>query len=117
MCDTIFAVFTVVWIITRLVLYPRIIYSSSVEAPSILPMFPAYYIFNTLLILLLVLHIGWTYLIIQIAVKAIRSGQVSYYGCKINIRSDILFGFLRRYAKCSLNSNSCREDTVTDIIL
>lgn len=75
-CDTIFAVFTVVWIITRLVLYPRIIYSTSVEAPSILPMFPAYYIFNTLLILLLVLHVCWTYLIIQIAVKAIKSGQM-----------------------------------------
>lgn len=75
-CDTIFAVFTVVWIVTRLVLYPRIIYSTSVEAPSILPMFPAYYIFNTLLILLLVLHIGWTYLIIQIAIKAIKSGQM-----------------------------------------
>lgn len=77
-CDTIFAIFTVVWIVTRLMLYPRIIYSSSVEAPQILPMFPAYYIFNTLLILLLVLHICWTYLIVQIAVKAIKSGQV---GC------------------------------------
>lgn len=75
-CDTIFAIFTVVWIVTRLILYPRIIYSSSVEAPQILPMFPAYYIFNTLLILLLVLHICWTYLIVQIAVKAIKSGQM-----------------------------------------
>nr|AEZ67822.1 AGAP001761-PA [Anopheles merus] len=75
-CDTIFAIFTVVWIVTRLMLYPRIIYSSSVEAPQILPMFPAYYIFNTLLILLLVLHICWTYLIVQIAVKAIKSGQM-----------------------------------------
>lgn len=75
-CDTIFAIFTVVWIVTRLILYPRIIYSSSVEAPQILPMFPAYYIFNTLLILLLVLHVCWTYLIVQIAVKAIKSGQM-----------------------------------------
>uniref|UniRef100_A0A182FA92 Uncharacterized protein n=1 Tax=Anopheles albimanus TaxID=7167 RepID=A0A182FA92_ANOAL len=75
-CDTIFAIFTVVWIVTRLILYPRVIYSSSVEAPQILPMFPAYYIFNTLLILLLVLHICWTYLIVQIAVKAIKSGQM-----------------------------------------
>lgn len=75
-CDTIFAVFTVVWIVTRLMLYPRIIYSSSVEAPQILPMFPAYYIFNTLLILLLVLHVCWTYLIVQIAIKAIKSGQM-----------------------------------------
>uniref|UniRef100_A0A182M5X7 TLC domain-containing protein n=1 Tax=Anopheles culicifacies TaxID=139723 RepID=A0A182M5X7_9DIPT len=75
-CDTIFAIFTVVWIVTRLILYPRIIYSSSVEAPQILPMFPAYYIFNTLLILLLVLHICWTYLIMQIVIKAIKSGQM-----------------------------------------
>lgn len=75
-CDTIFAIFTVVWIVTRLILYPRIIYSSSVEAPQILPMFPAYYIFNTLLILLLVLHVCWTYLILQIVIKAIKSGQM-----------------------------------------
>ena len=77
-CDTIFAIFTIVWIVTRLGLYPRIIYSTSVEAPSILPMFPAYYIFNSLLILLLLLHIGWTYLIMQIVVKAIRAGQVGH---------------------------------------
>ncbi|XP_058118286.1 ceramide synthase 5 [Anopheles ziemanni] len=75
-CDTLFAIFTVVWIVTRLMLFPRVIYSSSVEAPQILPMFPAYYIFNTLLILLLVLHIGWTYLIMQIVIKAIKSGQM-----------------------------------------
>jgi hypothetical protein len=77
-CDIIFAVFTVVWISTRLGLYPRILYSTTVEAPQILPMFPAYYIFNSLLVLLLLLHIGWTYLIIQIAIKALKSGQVSY---------------------------------------
>uniref|UniRef100_U5EU05 Putative schlank n=1 Tax=Corethrella appendiculata TaxID=1370023 RepID=U5EU05_9DIPT len=75
-CDVIFAIFTVIWIITRLALYPRIIYSTSIEAPKIVPMFPAYYIFNGLLILLLVLHIGWTYLIIQIAIKALKSGQM-----------------------------------------
>ncbi|XP_055374984.1 ceramide synthase 6-like [Condylostylus longicornis] len=76
LCDTIFAIFTVIWIITRLGFYPRIIYSSSVEAPRILPMFPAYYIFNSLLIMLLLLHIAWTYLILQIAYNALKVGQM-----------------------------------------
>uniref|UniRef100_A0A1L8DUL0 Protein transporter n=2 Tax=Nyssomyia neivai TaxID=330878 RepID=A0A1L8DUL0_9DIPT len=76
LCDAIFAIFTIVWIVTRLGFYPRIIYNTSIEAPQILPMFPAYYIFNTLLILLLILHIVWTYLILQIAYTAVKSGQM-----------------------------------------
>ncbi|XP_059622699.1 ceramide synthase 6 [Phlebotomus argentipes] len=75
-CDTIFAIFTVVWIVTRLGFFPRILYNTSVEAPRILPMFPAYYIFNSLLILLLILHVVWTYLILQIAYRAVQSGQM-----------------------------------------
>lgn len=51
--------------------------SSTVEAPQILPMFPAYYIFNSLLVLLLVLHIAWTYLILLIVKSSLKSGQVS----------------------------------------
>jgi len=39
-------------------------------------MFPAYYIFNSLLILLLFLHAIWTYLIIKIAYRAFNAGQV-----------------------------------------
>ncbi|XP_067638275.1 ceramide synthase 6 isoform X5 [Eurosta solidaginis] len=77
LCDFIFAIFTVVWIATRLGFYPRIIYSSSVEAPKILPMFPAYYIFNSLLILLLLLHIVWTYLILKIVVDSLQKGLMS----------------------------------------
>lgn len=50
--------------------------STSIEAPKILPMFPAYYIFNSLLILLLVLHMFWTYLILKIAYKALNAGQM-----------------------------------------
>ncbi|KOB73173.1 ASC1-like protein 1 [Operophtera brumata] len=43
----------------------------------LVPMFPAYYIFNSLLCLLLVLHIVWTWLILQIAYITIKAGQVS----------------------------------------
>ncbi|XP_036227975.1 ceramide synthase 6 isoform X1 [Bactrocera oleae] len=77
LCDFIFAIFTVVWILTRLGFFPRIIYSSSVEAPNILPMFPAYYIFNTLLISLLFLHVVWTYLILKIVVDSLQKGLMS----------------------------------------
>lgn len=76
-CDVIFAIFTVLWIVTRLGVYPFwIIYSTSIEAPNIVPMFPAYYIFNGLLILLLILHVFWTYLILKIAYKALNAGQM-----------------------------------------
>lgn len=75
-CDVIFALFTVIWISTRLGFYPYIIYNTSVIAPTMVPMFPAYYIFNGLLILLLVLHIFWTYLILKIAYKALNAGQM-----------------------------------------
>lgn len=51
-------------------------YSTSIEAPKIVPMFPAYYIFNSLLILLLFLHAIWTYLILKIAYRAFNAGQV-----------------------------------------
>lgn len=75
-CDIIFGIFTVTWVITRLMLYPRIIYSSSVEAPQILPMYPVYYIFNSLLMALLVLHLIWSYMILQIVIQTIRVGQM-----------------------------------------
>lgn len=62
-------------------------FSSSVEAPRILPMFPAYYIFNSLLILLLVLHIIWTYFILQVAYTAFKAGQVSLVYIVLNDRN------------------------------
>lgn len=75
-CDIVFGLFTVLWIVTRLGLYPRIIYSTSIEAPQILPMYPVYYIFNSLLIMLLILHLIWTYMILQIVVQTIKAGQM-----------------------------------------
>lgn len=52
-------------------------FSTSIEAPKLLPMFPAYYIFNSLLSLLLILHVFWTWLILRIAYNAFYAGQVS----------------------------------------
>ncbi|XP_063591038.1 ceramide synthase 6-like isoform X2 [Penaeus indicus] len=76
-CDTVFAIFAVLWIITRVGIYPLwIVYSTAIEAPTILPMFPAYYIFNSLLIALLLLHIYWTYLILRIIATTITKGNI-----------------------------------------
>jgi len=73
-CDIIFGIFTVAWIVTRLGLFPTwILYSTTIEAPQIVEMFPAYYIFNGLLSILLVLHTIWTFFILKIVVNAIYS--------------------------------------------
>ncbi|XP_026333817.1 ceramide synthase 5-like isoform X2 [Hyposmocoma kahamanoa] len=77
LCDTIFAIFTVLWVVTRLGFFPfYIIWSTSIRAPMLLPMFPAYYIFNSLLFLLLALHMVWTWFIFQVAYKAINAGKM-----------------------------------------
>ncbi|XP_023312988.1 ceramide synthase 6-like [Anoplophora glabripennis] len=77
LCDAIFAILTVLWILTRLVIYPFwIIRNTSIDAPKVVPMFPAYYIFNSLLILLLVLHCFWTYLLLKIAYNSLKAGQM-----------------------------------------
>jgi len=75
-CDIVFGTFTVCWIFTRLGMFPVwILYSTTVEAPQIGVMFPAYYIFNGLLSVLLVLHAIWTYFILKIAYKALFTNQ------------------------------------------
>jgi len=75
-CDVLFASFAVTWIVTRLGVYPTwILYSTTIEAPQIVEMFPAYYIFNGLLSILLVLHVIWTYFILKIVYKFMYSGK------------------------------------------
>lgn len=57
-------VFTVVWLVTRLGVYPyKLIRSSLFEAFS--TYCPMFYISNTMLILLLVIHVIWTYFILE----------------------------------------------------
>ncbi|XP_045503800.1 ceramide synthase 6-like [Colias croceus] len=77
LCDSLFLMLVVVWIATRVGIFPfYIIWSTSIRAPQIVPMFPAYYIFNSLLCLLLMLHIVWTMFILQIAYNAVKAGQM-----------------------------------------
>lgn len=79
-CDTCFLFFTLTWLITRVGLFPFwIIRNTAIGAAEIVPMFPAYYIFNGLLMLLLVLHLFWTYLILKMVYKSLLVGKVSTY--------------------------------------
>ncbi|XKL59167.1 hypothetical protein PGB90_000183 [Kerria lacca] len=76
--SVLFVVFTLTWIITRVIIFPFwILKSTTMEAPYVAKMmFPAYYIFNGLLILLLILHIFWTVLIFQLAYRTWTAGQL-----------------------------------------
>lgn len=74
LADIIFAIFTVTWIYSRCYLLPtRVIYYTAHEALSIVPIFPAYYIFNLLICSLQLLHILWTWLIMRIVFYALKN--------------------------------------------
>ncbi|KAH0821138.1 hypothetical protein GEV33_001653 [Tenebrio molitor] len=76
-CTAIFCFFTVVWVVTRLGIFPFwIIKHTLTDAMKIVPDFPAYYTFNGLLLLLLALHCFWTYLILKVVAKVLGEGQV-----------------------------------------
>jgi hypothetical protein len=85
--NTFFGVFFVSWIIARMVYFPLVVIRSCLTEPITLigrpfqiePM-PHYAIFNGLLIVLLILHTYWSWLIFQVLLTAIktsgRSGDV-----------------------------------------
>ncbi|XP_062609791.1 ceramide synthase 5-like isoform X1 [Saccostrea cucullata] len=68
LCDVLFAVFGVVWFITRLVLYPtKVMWSTYYECKQVVGGFPSLYLFNGVLVILLVLHAYWFSLIVTVA--------------------------------------------------
>lgn len=75
-CDPVFAGFTIVWLLTRLMAYPYIIlYTTTFEAVNHLEnRFPAYYYFNILLYTLQVMHFIWFYMILRVAYKSLFKG-------------------------------------------
>ena len=73
--NSVFGVFTLSWIFSRLGLLPYRVIAYSCYWGLILPdrpvkFFPVYYIFNALLIALQVLHVIWTVLILRVAYNA-----------------------------------------------
>lgn len=76
-CSVIFSLFSLVWIVTRLGVFSRIVYVGVTQFPTIHPKYPMYYIFTVLNISLLVLHIIWTYMIYKVAVRMFKTSAVS----------------------------------------
>lgn len=75
--NTVFSLFALSWIFSRLGLLPiRVIAYTSWYGLQVIHMFPAYYIFNALLISLQILHVIWTILILRIAYNAIYADGV-----------------------------------------
>lgn len=73
-CDVVFGIFTIAWIVTRLMMFPRIIYACVFQ--TLLPSYPVYYFFNCMLISLLILHFIWTYMIFQVIAQSVKSGEI-----------------------------------------
>lgn len=76
LADALSGVFTIAWLITRLGFYPRVIYSTTIEAPRIFATQTAYYVFNGMLILLLCIHVVWTTYIFKAIYNAIKVGKL-----------------------------------------
>ncbi|XP_017262551.1 ceramide synthase 2-like [Kryptolebias marmoratus] len=76
-CDSLFVVFAVVFLVTRLVVFPiRIIHTTMVVSMEFFQPFFGYYFFNVLLLVLQVLHIFWAYLIVRMVFKFVFKGKV-----------------------------------------
>lgn len=74
-CDIVFGLFTIAWIVTRLMMFPRIIYACMFQ--TLQPSFPVYFCFNALLVGLLILHFIWTHMIFQVIAQSVKSGTIN----------------------------------------
>ncbi|KAJ8277341.1 hypothetical protein GJAV_G00074150 [Gymnothorax javanicus] len=77
-CDALFVAFAVVFLVTRLVVFPfKVIHSTLFLFRDVFDPFFGYYFFNALLLVLQALHIYWACLIIRMICKFVFKGQVS----------------------------------------
>uniref|UniRef100_A0A8C8W2W9 Ceramide synthase 5 n=1 Tax=Peromyscus maniculatus bairdii TaxID=230844 RepID=A0A8C8W2W9_PERMB len=78
LCDTLFVIFSAVFMVTRLGIYPLWILNTTLfESWEMIGPYPSWWFFNGLLLTLQVLHVIWSYLIARIAFKALIRGKVS----------------------------------------
>ncbi|KAF5908865.1 ceramide synthase 5, partial [Clarias magur] len=76
LCDFLFVAFAAAFIGTRLIIYPFWILNSTMfESWEIIGPYTSWWVFNSLLLVLQVLHIIWSYLIVRLALKAIMRGK------------------------------------------
>ncbi|XP_072875885.1 ceramide synthase 6 isoform X3 [Chlorocebus sabaeus] len=78
MCDLLFVMFAVVFITTRLGIFPLWVLNTTLfESWEIVGPYPSWWVFNLLLLLIQGLNCFWSYLIVKIACKAVSRGKVS----------------------------------------
>ncbi|KAL7991665.1 hypothetical protein Chor_015921, partial [Crotalus horridus] len=76
LCDFLFLSFAIIFIISRLGIYPLwILNATFFELPEIVGGFPALSVFIILLSILQILHCFWSYIIIKAAYKALLKGK------------------------------------------
>ena len=83
--NSLFNVFAVVFIGSRIIVYPYVVlHTTWVKSMWLFQPYPGYYFFNILLLILQLLHIFWAATIIKMAVRLIREGDI-----KKDERSDV----------------------------
>ncbi|XP_035888626.1 ceramide synthase 4 isoform X2 [Phyllostomus discolor] len=84
-CNSLFIVFSLVFFYTRLVLFPtQILYTTYYESIANSAPFFGYYLFNSLLVMLQLLHVFWSCLILRMICNFTKKGQMEK-----DIRSDM----------------------------
>ncbi|KAM9321472.1 ceramide synthase 5 isoform 1-T1 [Gastrophryne carolinensis] len=77
LCNTFFMMFGLMFVITRLVIYPTWILNTTMfESWELIGPYPSWWLFNGLLLILQVLHVIWSYLIMRIAYRSLNRGKV-----------------------------------------
>nr|XP_056715533.1 ceramide synthase 5 isoform X1 [Euleptes europaea] len=78
LCDSAFILFSAIFIVTRLGIYPVWILNTTLfESWELIGPYPSWWLFNGLLVILQVLHVIWSYFILRVAYKALARGKVS----------------------------------------
>ncbi|KAM6985031.1 ceramide synthase 6 [Aplochiton taeniatus] len=76
LCNLLFAMFAILFISSRLGLYPIWILNTTLfESWEIVGPYPSWWVFNLLLFMLQLLHSFWAYLIVKIGCRAISRGK------------------------------------------
>lgn len=76
-CNFIFTMFAVVFIVTRLIIFPFwIIHATGVYPLTLYSTFFGFYFFNGLLVVLLILHIFWAGLILRMVIKFLPGNDI-----------------------------------------
>ncbi|XP_048346457.1 ceramide synthase 5 isoform X2 [Sphaerodactylus townsendi] len=78
LCDFTFILFSAIFIVTRLGIFPVWILNSTLfESWELIGPYQSWWLFNGFLVMLQVLHIIWSYFILRVAYKALARGKVS----------------------------------------